>query len=213
MNKVLAEIRIENIYNSFIHISKSSQTHEYDYIKQQEYHKQEFNQLLKQGFIWYPDFIAFDTIGDLERYWVKIAVSETLEIDSVVAENKNSRGANRASAIVLPFLIEEQDRVYVFGDYEDDIILSFTLSAGHYQLLFQNRNFTREEIEAEPNFDCQDLDYDDWDDDLELCLLTFIPTKEAIEPEIIAYKGSPKSKEPPSPLVLFNRKMYRSGEE
>lgn len=213
MNKVIAEIRIENIYNSFIHISKSSQTHEYDYIKQQEPQKQEFNQLLKQGFIWYPDFIVFDTIGDLERYWVKIAVSETLEIDSVVAENKNSRGANRASAIVLPFQVEEQDRVYVFGDYEDDTILSFTLSAGHYQLLIQNRNFTREEIEASPNNDCKDLDYDDWDEDLELCLLTFIPTEEVVKPEILVYEGSFKSKEPSSPLILFDRKMYQSSND
>ena len=81
------------------------------------------------------------------------------------------------------------------------------MPVGHYKLLFQNRDFTREEIEASPNNDCQDLDYDDWDDQLELCLLTFTPTKEPIEPKILKYNGSLKSKESPKPLILFDRKL------
>ena len=44
---------------------------------------------------------------------------------------------------------------------------------------------TEEEIEASPNNDCQDLEYDDCDYINELCLLTFIPTNKVIEPKIL----------------------------
>ena len=207
MNKVLAEVRIENIYNSFIHISQSPQT--YDYIGQREYDK-EFNLLLKQGFIWYRDFIAFSMTSDLERYWIKIAVSDTLKIDPVITEAIDSDRYLDATVIILPFEVRDK-RIYVFGDYDEDLTLSFTLPPRNYQLLFQNRHFTREEIEASPNNDCRDLDYDDWYDDMELCLLTFIPTEEAIEPKMIAVNNSQKSKFRKA-LILFDREMYQSSD-
>ena len=58
--------------------------------------------------------------------------------------------------------------------------------------------------------DLNKLDYDDCDYIPELCQLTFIPTKEVVKPEILVYKGSLKSKEPPSPLVLFDQKLNNS---
>lgn len=57
--------------------------------------------------------------------------------------------------------INKNIRLYLFGG-DDELILSFTLPIGHYQLLFENRFFTREKIEAEPIFDCEDIDYDDY---------------------------------------------------
>ena len=213
MKKVLAEIRIENIGTSFIHISKSPQM--YEYIKQNKYEDRGFNLLLRQGFVWYQDFIEFSMLSDFQSYWIKIAVAETLEIDSVIADAIKRPGNSFAGndIIVLPFKIEDKDKVYVFGDYEEDLNLSFTLPAGNYKLLFQNRDFTPEEIEASPNNDCQDLDYDDWDENMELCLLTFIPTEEVVEPEILVYRSSTRKVKSANPLILFNEKLYEDYDE
>lgn len=211
MNKVLAEIRITNICTPFIHISKSPLM--YEYIKQKKYEALGFDLLLRQGFIWYQDFIEFNMLSDFLSYWIKIAVAETLEIEPVIADAfskpRNFFGGN--DVILLPFQVVDKERIYVFGDYDDDLNLSFTLPVGNYKLLFQNRHFTREEIEASPNNDCQDLDYDDWDEDMELCLLTFIPTKEVVEPEILVGKSWIKKEKSANPLILFNEKLYQSG--
>lgn len=206
MTKLLAEFRIDNVSAPFIHISKSSSQ---SYSKKKEYQNEASNLLIgPQGFMWYRDFIAFDMLSDIERYWVKIAVCETLEIDPIIAKAKDSF---EASAIVLPFEVVDEDRVYVFGD-DDAVIFSFTLPVGHYQLLFQNRDFTKEEIESSPHFDCKDGNYDDCDDISELCTLTFIPTDEVIKPEILVYKGSLESKEAPTPLILFDQEMYQAND-
>ncbi len=200
MNKILAEIKIDNVSTPFLHISKSSEV----YRRKKGYESEVSNLLMgPQGFIWYPDFIAFDMLSDIESYWVKIAVSETLEIDPIIAKAKDSF---EASAIVLPFEIANGDRVYIFGD-DDAVIFSFTLPVGHYQLLFQNRDFTTEEIEASPHFNCKNRVRDRCNDIPELCMLNFIPTPEAIEPEILIYKGSLETKEPPNPLIIFERDM------
>ncbi|MDJ0698023.1 hypothetical protein [Mastigocoleus sp. MO_188.B34] len=198
MNKILAEIKIDNVSTPFIHISKSSEV----YRRKEGYENQVPNLLMgPQGFIWYPDFIGFDMLSDAESYWVKIAVSETLQIDPIIAAAKDSF---EASAIVLPFQVINGERVYLFGD-DDAVIFSFTLPVGHYQLLFQNRNFTTEEIENSPHFKHRDLDSDDCDRIPELCILTFIPTNTAIKPEILVYKGSLETTEPPEPLILCDR--------
>lgn len=199
MNKILAEVRIDNVSTPFLHISKSSEV----YSRKKGYENEVSNLLMgPQGFIWYPDFIAFDMLSDIESYWVRVAVCETLEIDPIITEAKDSF---EASAIVLPFQVVDGDRLYLFGD-DDAVVFSFTLPVGHYQLLFQNRNFTREEVEALPNFDYEDLDRDD----IELCVLNFIPAQKAIEPEILVYKGSIETKEPPTSLMLFDQQMYHS---
>lgn len=211
MNEVIAEVRISNIHVPFLNISKYPQKD----IRLKLFNSEMEHQLLgsrdtiPQGFAWYRDFISFDMLTDYQTYWVKIAVSEILEIDSVIAQDIKS-GNLRANVIILPFQVAEDDRLYIFGDYEGDVSLSFTLPTGNYQLLFQNRDFTREEIEASPNFDCEDMDYDDCDTSIELCKLTFIPTKEVVKPQIIVYKGCIKSKTPPNPLILFNRNLHPS---
>ena len=203
MNQVIAEIRLYNIFTPTINISKSFETHNYS----KHYRNVGFERLLKQGFIWYQDFISFHMLSDYREYWVKIAVKKRLKIDSVIANTNKDN-----SVIILPFQVLKTDRIYVFADYGKGVIFSFTLPLGHYQLLFQNRFFTREEIEAEPNFNCEDLDYDDWDEEIELCLLTFIPIETAIQPKILAYKSSLGSKNLPTSLILYDRKMYQNGE-
>lgn len=167
--------------------------------------------MLEQGFVWYQDAIEFDTLTDYQNYWVKVAVNDGLEIDPIIAAETNNltESSNHSTVILLPFQVFDEERVYVFGDREQYVLLSFTLPAGHYQLLFQNRLFTRDEIETDPHFDCEDYDYDDYDNDLELCLLTFIPTETPIEPKILA----PRSRKLPTSLILYDRKLYPNSEE
>ena len=203
MNEVIAQMHLSNSSTDSIYISKS-----FDVYRKEGEISDEAERLLfgskSQGFVWYPDFIAFDMLGEERNYWVKLAINETLSVNQTLIENEQS-------VIVLPFQANKGDRLYLFGE-EDDLVLSFTLPVGHYKLLFQNRLFTREEIEASSNNNCQDLDYDYDECDYipELCQLTFIPTQEVVEPEILVYKGSLKSKEPPSPLVLFDQKLNNS---
>ena len=201
MNEILAEMHLSNFSTDSIYISKSFDVYRKEGDMSDEAERLLFGPL-SQGFVWYPDFIAFDMLGEERDYWVKLAVNETLEVNQTLIENEQS-------VIVLPFQANKGDRLHIFGE-EDELVLSFTLPVGYYQLLFQNRLFTREEIEASPNNNCQDLDYDECDYIPELCQLTFIPTKEVVEPEILVYKGSLKSKEPPSPLVLFDQKLNNS---
>ncbi len=165
--------------------------------------------LLDQGFVWYQDFIAFNMLRDYLSYWIKIAIKEGLELDSVIANGESGQ----ASVMLLPFQITSEERVCVFGDDRCSATFSFTLPVGHYQLLFQNREFTREEIEAEPNFECEDMDYDDWDDQMELCLLTFIPTKEPIEAKIFTNKSPLGTEDFSTPLIIHERKMYQDSDD
>ena len=208
MNEVIAEIRIDNNCVSSIHISKLPRGYKFSQIRVGE--PEEYSKLLlDQGFVWYQDFIAFDMFSDYLSYWIKIAIKERLEIDPVIANAKSGS----ASVILLPFQITSEERVCVFGDDNYTGTFSFTLPAGHYQLLFENRDFTREEVEAEPNFDCEDMDYDDWEDEMELCLLTFIPTIEPIEPKIFAYRSVLGTKDFSTPLILCERKLYPNSDK
>ncbi len=210
MNEVIAEIRIDNVFTSTIHVSNSPMILKSSRVIGGE-PEEDIRILTNQGFVWFRDSIAFDMLSDYQSYWVKIAVAESLEIDSVIANAKKLRLADGASAILLPFQLAVEERVCVFGDVNDGVIFSFPLPAGHYQLLFQNRYFTREEVEAEPNFNCEDYDY--WEDEIELCLLTFIPTKEQIEPKIFTYKSQLGTKDFSTPLILYDRKLHQNSDE
>ena len=204
MNEVLAEFGIYNQYVSSIHVCKLPIEHEFSKVRRAGKTEDYSSLLIDRGFVWYQDFMAFYMLSDYRSYWIKIAVKDCLELDSVIA---NARGG-RASAIVLPFQITDRERVCVFGDDDTTASFSFTLPAGHYQLLFQNRHFTPDEVEAEPNFDCDD--YSDWDEEIELCLLSFIPVTEPTEPKIITYKSRLRTEKVSYPLTLFDRKLYRS---
>ncbi len=204
MNEVIAEIRINNVSTSIIHVSKLPIGYKSSQVRVSE--PEEYSELvLDQGFAWYQDFIAFDMFSDYLSYWIKIEIKDRLEIDPVIANDKELRRDGLASVILLPFQITSEEQVCVFGDDDVSVTFSFTLPAGHYQLLFQNRDFTREEVEAEPNFDCEDYDY--WEDEIELCLLTFIPTQEPIEPKIFIDRGWAGTKDS-TPLILYDQKLY-----
>lgn len=203
MNEVIAEIRINDIFVPFIHVSKLPIGYKSSQVRVGE--PEDYSDLLlDQGFVWYQDFIAFNMLRDYLSYWIKISIEDRLELDSVIANGESGQ----ASVMLLPFQITSEERVCVFGDDPGSATFSFTLPVGHYQLLFQNREFTREEIEAEPNFECEDMDYDDWEDQLELCLLTFIPALEPIEPKIFTYRSELGTKDFSTPLILYDRKLY-----
>ncbi|MGF1488936.1 MAG: hypothetical protein ACFBSE_17770 [Prochloraceae cyanobacterium] len=210
MNEVIAEIKIENIYTPVINTSKSTETRNY---YNHHFNDDEVNLRFDQGFVWYQDFVSFCMLTDYRGYWIKIAVKDNLELDPVIVNPRKFEAVGTASVMILPFQVKSKERIEVFGDHEGSVILSFILRPGHYQLLFQNRYFTREEIEAEPNFDCENLECDDWKEPLEFCLLTFIPTIEPIEPKIFTYKSPLGTKEFSQPLILYDKKLYQNNED
>ncbi|MGF1488935.1 MAG: hypothetical protein ACFBSE_17765 [Prochloraceae cyanobacterium] len=210
MNEVIAEFRLYNIFTSDINISKSTEARNY---YQAHSLDKSFNVRDKQGFVWYQDFVSFYTLSDYRAYWIKIAVKDRLEIDPIIANAKELRRIDATTAILLPFQAKSEQRIYVFGDDPGSVIFSFHLPTGHHQLLFQNRLFTKEEIQVKFNVDCQDLGYREWEDPLEFCLLTFIPTIEPIEPKILAYKNSFGTKEFSQPLILYDRKLYQNNDD
>ena len=147
-------------------------------------------------------------LSDDIEFWVKLSVDETLKIDPILWKMvKSNRTYRTERALVLPFQVFPEDRMHIFGG-EDDLVFSFTLPPGHYQLLFQDRFFTRKEIEASPNNDCEDIEYDlskcDYIDDF--CQITFIPIEDKIEPKFIIYEGSMEAKKFP-PIVIHERKI------
>ncbi len=212
MNEVIAEIRINDIFVPFIHVSKLPIGYKSSQVIGDE--PEDYSDLLlDQGFVWYQDFIAFNMLRDYLSYWIKIEIKDCLEIDPVIVNAKELGMYVPASVILLPFQITSEERVCVFGDDPVSATFSFTLPAGHYQLLFQNRDFTREEIEAEPNFNCENMDYDKWEDQMELCLLTFIPTKEPIEAKILTYRSELGTKDFSNQLIIHERKMYQDSDD
>lgn len=68
-------------------------------------------------------------LSDLQSYWIKIAVNDRLEIDPVIANPDEP-----SSTILLPFEIVGEERVSVFGDVNDNVIFTFSLSKGHHLL-------------------------------------------------------------------------------
>jgi hypothetical protein len=144
-----------------------------------------------QEFMWYPDFTCFATIGHVGDYHVEIwkgDTGDTVEVDS-----------DTMRAILVPFTVSEVRFVWVTGDG-----LGFVLPIhpGCYQLIFQNRYLTDEEIRELPDFDQDDQEYYD-DDELkpELCKLTFIPATGEVEPQILRQDSEMT---PPSVLVMHD---------
>jgi hypothetical protein len=136
------------------------------------------NLLIAQGFIWYSDFVAFAGIGQLFSYWLKVYLANSLSLRPDVHR-----------AILVPFTVPECGKLLA-GSYMD-LPPSFQIAPGEYKLLFETRFLTEEEIRSSKRYDffLEDLNNPDIgvmeEDRPEMCFLTFIPTTEPVEPQII----------------------------
>ena len=220
MDEVLAELRLSSVSPRSVYISHSFDPYrkkgdvifDFDdvYSKKNKMSDGDIKDLLlgKQEFVWYQDFMAFRVFSYEPVFWAKLATNEIIEIDSVLQKFANYEDVDSdVRVLILPFQIFANNRIYLHGG-EEDSFLSFTLSAGHYKVLFQQRRFTTREIEASPNNDYEDLDLDgDLGEYIDhFCQITFIPTEDKIEPEFLIYKAS-KDKEKIPSLVLHDRKI------
>ena len=153
-----------------------------------------------RGFFCYPNCVGFETLGSAGSCWVKIYVSSCLELE-VDAER----------AIVVPYFVSKQNYFYLSDDNPGKRI---DLDSEQYQLLYQSRYLKDEEIKSlgdtfnyffDPEFYDPDSDNDDFRP--KLCILTFIPTTEEIEPQILRCEPG---FDPPSNLIVFKEPMQLS---
>lgn len=156
----------------------------------QNYTDDDINAYWDQGFFWHPNCVGFKIRNEIGGCWVKIYVSERLELK-----------AETQRAIVVPYRVSQENYFYLSGDNPMGHV---DLSSGQYQLLYQNRYLSDAEIESLGQFDYFNPDIDSDDTRPELCLLTFIPTPEEIEPKILRCEPGFN---PPSELILFREPM------
>jgi hypothetical protein len=136
-----------------------------------------------QRFMWWPDFVCFLPVSDFGAYHVEVWQASNVEVDS-----------DTVRAILVPFYVSDIASVWVSGT--DDRGISVPIPSGHYQLLFQNRYLTDEEMLRLPGFGESYLHFTLKP---ELCKLTFVPIRGEVQPQILRQDEQMR---PPSELVL-----------
>lgn len=193
MAKLIKEFELSNNYTSTIHIVKSQ-----DYLCPMDTIK-EVNTIHDQGFVWYKNFVGFLGMSDTRAYWVRIFVSDNLELEP-----------DTRRAIVVPFQVPHSNILYMDNG---DNLFPFPMKSGYYQLLFETRELTEEEVKKLPRFAQIYLRPSLTSNIPQLVKLTFIPTEGMTKPEILVLKGgSIKKKVGDDDLVLFDEEKLESEE-
>ena len=134
-----------------------------------------YQALYSQGFAWYSNCVIFDLAYG--NAWLTVYHSRQLE--DIQPETTR--------AIVVPFTVPEDGYINV----NDDLYVSrLDIPAGKYQLLFELRQLTEDEIfTTEKYFNFRRLEQEDGEiiELPELCTLTFIPTAERVEPKLLRF--------------------------
>ncbi|MBE9062943.1 competence protein ComJ [cf. Phormidesmis sp. LEGE 11477] len=138
----------------------------------------DFRLLGKQGFVWYEDFVAFRNIGDSRSYSVKIYLSEELSLQEDIKRS-----------ILLPYTVQPPGELLVTGSYGE--CHSFQITPGKYQLLFESRFMTDQEIAASIEYNRRLSEVGGPNPEFgeearpQLFIFTFIPTTDEVEAKII----------------------------
>ena len=157
----------------------------------QNYNREDTNTYCNQGFVWHPNFVGFETRGEIGGGWVRVYVSNNLELEAEIER-----------AIVVPYFVSSENYFYLSDDDSGQCV---ELESSQYQLLYQNRYLRNDEIEILGEFEDEFEPEEDPDSFRpELCLLTFIPTTEEIEPQILRHEPGFN---PPSELIMFSEPM------
>ena len=161
----------------------------------QNYNNADINAYFDQGFTWHPNFVGFKIRNEIGGCWIKVYVSERLELQD-----------DTEITIIVPYRVSAENCFYLS---DEDSEISIDLDSGQYQLLYQNRYLSNSEIESlGDTFDYFNPEEDPDPDGSrpELCLLTFIPTTEEIEPQILHHEPEFN---PPSELIMFSEPMLQ----
>lgn len=193
MAKLIKEFEITNNYVSFIYVTKSQDCFSLIDTK-------EINTIHDQGFVWYRNFVGFLGISDIRSYWIRIFVSNNLELEPDIRR-----------AIVVPFKVSKRDIIYIDNG---DNLFPFPMKSGYYQLLFETRELTEEEVKKLPRFAQIYLRPSLTSNIPQLVKLTFIPTEGMTKPEILLLKGGGiKNKVGDDDLILFDEEKIESEED
>ncbi|NJN59249.1 MAG: hypothetical protein HC879_18000 [Leptolyngbyaceae cyanobacterium SL_5_9] len=153
-----------------------------------------------QKFIWYPDFISFFPLGRSGNHWTEIYASDILELQPETVR-----------AIAVPFTIKfDFEPILVSNEGEGSPF--YIDRMGNYQLLFEARYLTVDEASRIAGFDwyTSGMTEDLRRSAPELIRLTFIPTTEFLEPQIL--RADPGFN-PPQTLSLnpsYEKPPYRT---
>lgn len=91
----------------------------------------------------HPDYAAFSTLG-ANPCDVQVRMAEELNIEP-----------NSTRAIVVPYYVPDGTGLYLS---DDDPVTLLNVTGGHYQLLYQTRRLTNEEISASTRYTEEQFD-------------------------------------------------------
>lgn len=151
--------------------------------------------LFDQGFLLYRNLVTFSNMSDLGIYWVRILTSDELRVD-----------VNIRKAIVLPYEVRKSGNLFLYCEtlnyYEP-----FSIEKGKYNLLYETRFLTEDEVASIPEYAEDFLPADNYTEFPELIQFTFVPTKRLPKPKYLIGRRT----NPDSELVIFNEeKTYKT---
>ncbi|MBD2058861.1 hypothetical protein H6F88_23135 [Oculatella sp. FACHB-28] len=169
MAKLMMALKTGGSRNALISVSRPS-----DYVR--DVFWEVFVTGAAQKFIWFPDFILFFPLRRSGNYWTEIYASDTLELQPETVR-----------AIAVPFTIESEFERIIVSDrgYESPAVDN--QGEGSYQLLFEARYLTVDEANRLNGFDwyTSEISKGSQMSAPELIRLTFIPTADLLEPQIL----------------------------
>ena len=128
-----------------------------------------------QDFAWHPNGVTFHC--KLGEVWLTVYESTKVEVNG-----------DTEKAILVPFEIPSEGYINLAGD---DTEGALEVSPGQYQLLFELRELTTEELLSVDKYAefGYSLETDPPEIEAsELCMLTFVPTREKIEPQLLKFE-------------------------
>jgi hypothetical protein len=168
MAKLMMALRTGGSRNASINISRPS-----EYVR--EVIGEVFATGIAQKFIWYPDFIIFFPLGRSGNHWTEIYASDTLELQPETVR-----------AIAVPFTTKSEFEPIIVCDAGGGYPTLYISGKGNYQLLFETRYLTVDEASKLHGFDEYTSEIsNNLQSAAELIRLTFVPTAELLEPQIL----------------------------
>ena len=134
---------------------------------------EEWNEIYRCGFLLRENSVTFRSHGGTTQgtYWIKILTADEI----VVSEGMKQ-------ALTVPFHVPSDGRLYVLGDDER---IPFYLGPGHYNILFERRYMTEEEVAKVTDYAEIYLPMESQDSCPELYQFTFLPSDGTSQPERI----------------------------
>ena len=133
MAQLVAQFACSSIHSRTIYLAKAKSIETID-------SDEDWNDIHDNGFLLQEEFAAFRDIasGSQGTYWIKVLSSD----ETVVSEGM-------LQALVVPFYVPSDGSLYIRGDRD---YIPISIEPGHYNILFELRYMTEEEIARVPEY-------------------------------------------------------------